>query len=60
MVYLAINSQTEMIRFNAAKYVMDKSFGNGNDLRMPDNKPAWDKIFDSVLVEVDQITKGKQ
>lgn len=60
MAHLAIHSQTEAIRFQASKYIMDRSLGDGKDLRLPDNKPAWDKIFDSVLVEVEQITKEGQ
>jgi|ERR1051326_8059680 hypothetical protein len=55
MTHLAIHSPTEMIRLQAAKYILDKSFGEGKDIRMPDAKPAWDKIFDTVVVEVDNI-----
>lgn len=55
MVHLAIHSPTESIRFNASKYIMDKSLGDGKDLRLPDNRPAWEKIYDSVLEEVDAI-----
>lgn len=57
MVHLAINSQIEGIRFNASKYVMDKTFGDGKDLKLPDNRPAWDKIFDSTMVEVENALK---
>ncbi len=57
MVHLAINCPAEPVRFQAAKYVMDRALGDGRDLRLPDNKPAWDKIYDSVLTEVDNIVK---
>lgn len=57
MVHLAIRSPTESIRFNASKYVMDRSLGDGKDARLPDNKPAWDKIFDSAMVEVEGALK---
>ena len=59
MVHLATNSPTEAIRFQAAKYVMDRTLGDGKDLKLPDNKPAWEKIYDTVLVEVDNITKNE-
>jgi len=57
MTHLAIHSTTENVRFQAAKYIMDKALGEGKDLRLPDAKPAWDKVFDSVLVEVNNIQK---
>lgn len=57
MTHLAVYAEKPEIRFAASKFVVDKAFGDGRDLRLPDNKPAWDKIFDSVLVEVENITK---
>lgn len=59
MTHMAIHSPIDGIAFNAAKYVMDKSFGDGKDLRLPDNKPAWEKIFDSTMVEVETALKKK-
>lgn len=59
MTHMAIHSPTESIRLNAAKYVMDRALGDGKDLRLPDNRPAWDKIFDSVLVEVEGVLKNE-
>ncbi len=58
MVHLAINCPTEAVRFQAAKYIMDRALGDGKDLRLPDNKPAWEKIYDSILTEVDEIVKN--
>lgn len=57
MVHLAIHSPTEGIRYNASKYVMDRTLGDGKDMRLPDNKPAWDRIFDSAMVEVESALK---
>lgn len=57
MTHLAVYSATEAIRFQASKYIMDKALGEGKDLKLPDSKPAWDKIYESVLVEVENITK---
>lgn len=57
MVHMAIHSPTDGIRFNAAKYVMDRTLGDGKDLRLPDNQPAWEKIFDHTMVEVEGALK---
>lgn len=58
MTHMAIHSSMENTRLVAGKYIMDRALGDGKDLRLPDNKPAWEKIFDSVLVEVDNIRKS--
>lgn len=61
MTHMAIYSSTESIRFQAAKYVMDKSLGDSKDLKLPDNKPAWEQIYESTLVEAENILKrGEQ
>lgn len=51
MAYLAIHSNTEMVRFNASKYLMDKAFDPKGSV--PDAKPAWEKVFESAMVEID-------
>lgn len=56
MAHLAIYSQTEMVRMNAAKYLMDRAFDPKG--KLPDAKPAWDKVFESAMVEVDQALGG--
>lgn len=58
MTHMAIYSGIENTRLAAGKYIMDRALGDGKDLRLPDNKPAWEKIFDSVLVEVESIQKN--
>lgn len=61
MVHMAIHSPTESVRFNASKYVMDRTLGDGKDLRLPDNKPAWERILDSTMEEVESaLKKGKE
>lgn len=57
MTHMAIHSDNEVIRVQAAKYIMDKTLGDSKSLNLPDNKPAWEKIYDSVLVEVDDALK---
>lgn len=58
MAHLAIHSNTEMIRFNASKYIMDTALGNNNKgFKIEEVKPAWDSIYKTVLVEVDNITR---
>lgn len=57
MTHMAIYSEVEAIRLQASKYIMDRTLGDGKALTLPDNKPAWEKIYDSVLVEVDDALK---
>lgn len=57
MTHLAIYSPTENVRFQAAKFIMDKALGDSKELRLPDNKPAWETIYDSVLVEAENVLK---
>jgi hypothetical protein len=57
--HMAVHSPAEAIRFQAARYVVDRTMGSSKeDLRGVDNEPAWNKIYDSVLVEADNITKN--
>lgn len=58
MTHMAIYSQQESTRLTAGKYIMDRALGEGKNLMLPDNKPAWEKIFDSVMVEVESIQKS--
>lgn len=52
MTHLAIHEPNPGIRFNAQKYVIDRSMGSVNNPTRPvDDRPAWEKIFDSVVVE---------
>jgi hypothetical protein len=52
MAHLAVYSNTEMIRFNAAKYIMEKTFDPKGSV--PDAAPAWAKVFDATMVEIER------
>lgn len=56
MTHLAIHGEPQL-RFQASKYLMDKAL-DGKNVQLPDSRPAWDKVFDSVLVEVNDALKG--
>lgn len=56
MAHLAVYSPTEMVRLNAAKYLMDRAFDPKG--KLPDAKPAWDKVFESAMVEIDSALGG--
>ena len=59
MTHLATQSMHDGVAFNAAKYIMDRALGDeGKGIALPDQKPAWDRIFDNVLVEVDNALKS--
>ncbi|SRR6266511_1650170 len=56
MTHLAVHSPTEAIRYQASKYIMDRTLGDPRaNLMLPDNKPAWERIYDDVLVEAEKI-----
>lgn len=57
MVHLALHSPTETVAFQASKYIMDKAMGDTRDLKISE-KPAWEKIFDGVMVEVNSALEG--
>lgn len=52
IIDLALNSENDRIRLDAAKYILDRTLG-----KIPDANPAgtqaagWEQIIDSVLVE---------
>lgn len=57
MTHLAIHSPTEAIRFQASKYVIDRSMGPvTSQIKPVDERPAWEKLFETVTVEVDAIS----
>jgi hypothetical protein len=51
--HLAVNSANEGIRFNAAKYVVDRTMGPADKSATPDGHEAWKAVFDSVLTEAE-------
>lgn len=60
MTHLAINCGIENVRFQAAKYIMDRALGDNKGLTLPNAKPAWDQIFENVMVEAnDALENGK-
>lgn len=54
MAHLAIHSPIDSVRFNAAKYVMDRVLGPANAAGGDDVRPAWEDIYEAVLVEAEQ------
>lgn len=56
VTHLAIHSPNEAIRFNAQKYVIDRSMGTTSapTARM-EEKPAWEKIFEQISTETDRM-----
>lgn len=57
-VHTAIHEQNPLIRFNAQKYLMDRSLGSVSSPTKPESEaPAWQKIFDSIAVVADNKTQ---
>lgn len=60
MTHLAIHSPTEAIRFQASKYVIDRSMGPVTATTKPvDERPAWEKLLQTITVEADAVTKSE-
>lgn len=51
--HLAIHSPNEGIRFNAARYVVDRTMGPAEKASVPEGQEAWKSVFDSVLTEAE-------
>jgi hypothetical protein len=51
--HLATYSETEAIRFNAAKFVVERTMGPAERVASPDGKHAWDDIYDTVVTEAE-------
>lgn len=52
MTHMAVHETNAHIRFNAQKYVIDRSMGGTSAKAMPiEDKPAWERIFDNVAVQ---------
>lgn len=60
IAHMAVHSPTEQVRFNAAKYIVDRVYGDTKGGPIQDTKPAWEYIYQDVLVEADGITGASE
>lgn len=51
--HLAVHSSTEMIRFNAAKYIVERTMGPAERIATVDGRHAWDDIYENVVDEAE-------
>jgi len=63
VVDIALNSENDRVRLDAAKYIIDRTLGRVGEERQrdEDGRAPWEKVFDSVLVEPphDERVAGK-
>jgi hypothetical protein len=61
MTHMAIHEPNPALRFQAQKYVIDRSMGTTNNPtgRPTDDRPAWEKIFESVAVAADEVAEAE-
>jgi hypothetical protein len=57
--HLAIHSINEGIRFNAARYVVDRSMGAIDKQNTPDGEHVWKSVYDSVLTEANAYLENE-
>ena len=55
--HLATYSETEVIRLNAAKFIVERTMGPAERTMAVDGKHAWDDIYDDVVVEAEGFIK---
>jgi hypothetical protein len=53
--HLATYSETEVIRFNAAKYVVERTMGPSQTVVNVEGKHAWDHIYNNVVVGAEEF-----
>lgn len=51
--HLANYSQTEAIRFNAAKFVVERTMGPSERVNPTEGRHAWDDIYERVVSEAE-------
>jgi hypothetical protein len=56
--HLAMHSMTEVIRFNAAKYIVERTMGPAERVMNVDGKHAWDDIYENVVEEAQGYLGG--
>jgi len=56
--HLAINSPNEGIRFNAARYVVDRTMGAPDKQGLPNEDHIWKSVYDTVLTEATTYLEG--
>lgn len=57
IAHLATYSETEVIRLNAAKFVVERTMGPAERVMAQDGKHAWDDIYEDVVVEAETFIK---
>jgi len=55
--HMATYSQIESIRFNAAKYVVDRTLGPSERVAASEGRNAWDDIYENVVTEAEDYLK---
>lgn len=55
--HLAMHSSTEIIRFNAAKYIVERTMGPAERSTPLDGRHAWDDIYENVVDEAEGYLK---
>jgi hypothetical protein len=55
--HMATYSSTEVIRFNAAKYVVDRTLGADKTVPNGGERHVWEEIYDNVVTEAEGYLK---
>lgn len=56
--HLSTYEPNPMIRFNAAKYILERTMGSTDRMSTPTGEPAWANVYKTVLTEAESYVKG--
>lgn len=57
IAHLATYSETEVIRLNAAKFVVERTMGPAERVMAQDGRHAWDDIYEDVTEQAEAFTR---
>lgn len=58
MTHLAIHSPSEPIRYQAAKFVIERMMDPGKSLNGGKDRPIWQEIYEAVVVQNKEISNS--
>lgn len=53
ITHIAMHGESEVMRFNASKYVVERTMGPAERVMAPEGRHAWDDIYEKVVSEAE-------
>jgi hypothetical protein len=58
LCHIAVHGDSEVMRFNASKYVVERTMGPAERLAPVEGRHAWDEIYDNVVIEAEEYLEA--